>query len=68
MSPVLQVRRLHSSLVKWMVELLLKLTDTPVQPEKAQGHRQHIVTTADLRADYTRLVETLTSFTKMLTR
>ncbi len=68
MIPLLQVKRLHSSLVKWMVELLLKLTDTPVKPGQAQGHRQHIVSTTDLRADYTRLAETLTSFTKMLTR
>jgi len=64
----IQVSRLHSSLVKWMVELLLNLTSSLVTPDESVGHRQHITTTADIRAEYSTLVEKASDFTKRLTR
>ena len=76
-----QILELHSALVKWMVGLLLALTETQPQQEEGEeegkgegegrGEREryrHTHTTANLKTDLTTLLESLTNFTTALTR
>ena len=76
-----QILELHSALVRWMVGLLLALTET--QPKQEEGEEEgkgegegrgereryrHTHTTANLKTDLTTLLESLTNFTTALTR
>ena len=78
-----QISELHSALVRWVVGLLLAMTETqPKQEEgeeegkgggegESRGEREshrHTHTTADLKTDLTTLLEYLTNFTTGLTR
>lgn len=62
--------RLHGDLLKWIVKLLLSLTETELQ-EKEEGqetHVRHIDSTSDLKSDYFGLAQALTTFTSMLNK
>ena len=79
-----QISRLHSALVRWMVGLLLAMTETREKPEeeeeeerkggeegesRGKGERhRHTGTTGDLKTDLTTLLEALINFTTALTR
>lgn len=70
-----QVKKLHSDLIRWIVKLLLNLTSTDLQPDEqggggerkeSSGHVRHIDSTANLKADMSALAELLNNFTKQL--
>ena len=62
--------RLHSDLVKWIVRLLLSITDGAGEggegEEDEERHLRHIQSTANLKSDCMVLVQALNDFTKRL--
>ncbi len=67
-----QVSQLHSSLVKWMVQLLLALSGTQVHQvkgeEEGKGGERRAVLLTELQTDCAALSDALNKFTKLLSR